>query len=212
MIDDISRELQKLRDTALALGLPNADRINWTLIASSSSDSASTQKRFNKLLEEERAKDAQRFGEVCPEVLKLVENICLGVNLRKAFLDGIRCLTHTATESCRERYAVDTVIHEFCKLLGKHGVPEYGLGVLAFPDFLQQSTDPDKVGYYQICAKIRLDRQVGSRCFVSACNAGNFFSFAKQLWIFCYTLVKVTATNSNKMFTKNYWTLTCYHS
>ena len=157
MIDDISRELQKLRDTALALGLQNADNINWTLIASSSSDSASTQKRFNKLLEEERAKDGQRFGEVCPEVLELVENVCsmhLGVNLRKAFLDGIRCLTHTATESCRERYAVDTVIHEFCKLLGKHGVPEYGLGVLAFPDFVQQSTDPDKVGYYQICGWI----------------------------------------------------------
>ena len=182
MIDDISRELQKLRDTALALGLPNADKINWTLIASSSSDSASTQKRFNKLLEEERAKDAQRFGEVCPEVLELVENFCsmhLGVNLRKAFLDGIRCLTHTATESCRERYAVDTVIHEFCKLLGKHGVPEYGLGVLAFPDFVQQSTDPDKVGHYQICAKIRLDRQVGSRYFVSACNAGKILFLRK---------------------------------
>ena len=134
----------------LALGLPNADKIYWTLIASSSSDSASTQKCFNKLLEEERAKDVQQFGEVCPEVLELVENVCsmhLGVNLRKAFLDGIRCLTHTATESCRERY------HQFCKLLGKHGVPEYGLGVLAFPDFVQQSTDPDKVGYYQICGK-----------------------------------------------------------
>ena len=32
MIEDISQELQKLRDTAHALRLPNGDKINWTLI------------------------------------------------------------------------------------------------------------------------------------------------------------------------------------
>lgn len=41
-IDDISRELEKLRCTAKSLGMPNANSINWTLIASSTSDSAST--------------------------------------------------------------------------------------------------------------------------------------------------------------------------
>ena len=51
MIADISHELQKLRDIARQLHLPNADKINWTLIRSSSSDSASTQKKFNKLVE-----------------------------------------------------------------------------------------------------------------------------------------------------------------
>ena len=45
MIADISHELQKLRDIAHALNLPNADEVNWTLIVSSSSDSASTQKK-----------------------------------------------------------------------------------------------------------------------------------------------------------------------
>ena len=34
MIDDVSRELQKLRDMAHALRMPNADKINWTLIVS----------------------------------------------------------------------------------------------------------------------------------------------------------------------------------
>ena len=34
MIDDVSRELQKLREMAHALNIPNADSINWTLIAS----------------------------------------------------------------------------------------------------------------------------------------------------------------------------------
>ena len=75
MIDDVSRELQKLRDMAHALRMPNADKINWTLIVSLSSDSASTQKRFNKLLEEQRKKD-ERFGAMYPDAIELVENFC----------------------------------------------------------------------------------------------------------------------------------------
>ena len=93
MIEDVSREFEKLRETAHALKLPNADKINWTLIASSTSDSASTQKRFNKLAEEKRAEDEVKFGKASPEAFELVENFCsmhLGINLRKAFLDGIK--------------------------------------------------------------------------------------------------------------------------
>ena len=62
MIADISHELQKLRDIAYKLELPNANKINWTLVASSSSDSASTQKRFNKLVEQKREEDRKQFG------------------------------------------------------------------------------------------------------------------------------------------------------
>lgn len=43
-IVDISRELQKLRERAHALKLPNANKINWTLIVSSSSDPVFAQK------------------------------------------------------------------------------------------------------------------------------------------------------------------------
>ena len=56
MIADISQELKNLREVAHTLQLPNADKINWTLIQSSSSDSASTQKRFNKLVQEKERK------------------------------------------------------------------------------------------------------------------------------------------------------------
>ena len=52
VIEDVSRELCKLRKMAQSLGLPNADAINWSLIQSSTSDSAATQKRFNKLMED----------------------------------------------------------------------------------------------------------------------------------------------------------------
>ena len=41
-VDDISRELEVLHETAKALGIPNAESINWTLLVSSTSDSAST--------------------------------------------------------------------------------------------------------------------------------------------------------------------------
>lgn len=93
MIADLSQELQKLRDVAHALKLPNADKINWTLIQSSSSDSASTQKKFNRLIEEKRGEDLEKFGPACIEGIELVENFCcmhLDVNLRKAFCDGIK--------------------------------------------------------------------------------------------------------------------------
>ena len=84
MIEDISRELQMLREVAHALSMPNADKLNWTLIVFSSSDSASTQKRFNKLVEQQRQADEERFGSSFPQAIDLVENFCcmhLGVNL-----------------------------------------------------------------------------------------------------------------------------------
>ena len=46
-IVSISRELAYLHKTAHALKMPNADGINWTLFASSTSDSAASQKRLN---------------------------------------------------------------------------------------------------------------------------------------------------------------------
>ena len=177
MIADISRELQKLRDIAHALKLPNADKINWTLITSSSSDSASTQKGFNKLVQEKREEDKERFGPPRdrPDVSELTENFCcmhLGVNLRKAFFD-------TAESGVVGNASSDILVHEFCKLLsrsgGKHGVPEYGHGTIAFPDFLAlmaSQSSSSEASYYQQCAEVKMERQVGSRYFVTAANAG----------------------------------------
>ena len=137
IIADISHELQKLTDIAHALQLPSADRINWTLIIWSSSDSASTQKRFNKLVEERIQEDLAQFGPAtdCPDIKELVESFCcmhLAVNLRKAFFD--------AEEPSSDNASSDVLVHEFCKLLSKngtkHGIPEYCHGATAFPNFL----------------------------------------------------------------------------
>lgn len=81
---------------AHALKLHNADIIKYTLIGSTPSDSASTQKQINKLLEVEREKDEERFCAVCPEAFEVLENFCcmhLGINLTKAFLGGVKSAT-----------------------------------------------------------------------------------------------------------------------
>lgn len=178
VISDVSGELQKLRETAHALSIPNADSINWTLLASSTSDSAATQKCFNKLIEQCVDEDREKLGEASHETIELVENFCamhLGVNLRKAFLEGIKVtLDQDDDHNCREYHPVDTFVHEFCKLLGRHGAPEYGCGALAFPDFLHLMSTDTSVNckeYYVSCAAIRFNRQIGSRYFVTAANA-----------------------------------------
>ena len=90
-IDDISKEFEKLRITAQALGLSNANSINWTLIKSATSDSASTQKKMNKLIKRRRQEDEDKYGNsiaISSDVIDLIQNFCsmhLGVNLRKLF-------------------------------------------------------------------------------------------------------------------------------
>ena len=172
VIDDVSKELKRLRDIARKLKLPNPDSINWTMIVSSTSDSAATQKRLNKLIEERREADEKQFGPVAATSIDLIENFCsmhLAVNLRKAFLNGIGNIA----DDSRQRHLVDTVVHEFCKLFGRYGVPEYSSDA-TFADFLAlMSHDADTAelhSYYQSCTAITLERQVGSRYFVSAAN------------------------------------------
>ena len=110
----------------------------------------------------------------------------LGVNLRKAFLNRIRTLNPPESDAQqRDHHQIDTLVHEFCKLFGKCGVPEYGCGALNFPDYLnlelEQGCSSEKASYYQLCTKVSLDRQVGSRYFVTASNAAKVFFFKKPL-------------------------------
>lgn len=113
IVNDISREFENIRRVGNMLNLPNADSINWTMVQSSTSDSASTQNCFNRVVEEKRQSDAEKFGlvECTGETLDLVETFCsmhLGVNLRKAFING------TLESDRSDRYPqVDTFVHEF---------------------------------------------------------------------------------------------------
>lgn len=175
-IEDVSKELEKLRKMATALKLTHADSINWTIFSSITSDSASAQKRCAKLMRNCQDLDRKRFGQAGPEALDIVENFCamhLGCNLRKAFLSE----NNVSPSGTREYHSVDVFVHEFCKLFGRYGVPEYAYGATKFIDFLNiMSVDPSlgtKVtSYYKSCTDVVLDRQIGSRYFVTAANAG----------------------------------------
>lgn len=174
-ISDVTKELERLRKTAHALKIPNADSINWSLVISSTSDSAATQKKFNLLVKECKDRDRVQFGVSTSEGLEVVENFCamhLGVNLRKAFLAGVQTLFCESSTNC----PVDTFVHQFCKVFGNKGTPEYECGVLHFPDFLEimrteSSLSQQQREYYNCCQHITLERQIGNRYFVTAANA-----------------------------------------
>lgn len=76
-----------MQKVAKELGLPNHTSINWSLFASATSDSASTQNKFNKLMEIDKEEDKKKFGQTTGG-MELITNFCamhLGVNLRKSF-------------------------------------------------------------------------------------------------------------------------------
>ena len=92
IVDDIDSELSKLRNMAKLLKLPNADVINWTLVTSSTSDSAATQKKLNDLIVEKNARDEAVYGPArSVEGRDLVRNFCaMHLALRTAFLEGMK--------------------------------------------------------------------------------------------------------------------------
>lgn len=175
IVEDIGKELDKLRETARQLNLPNADSINWTLFSSSSADSASTQKKLNRLLQKRRDTDEEKYGPFENSGIEIIQNFCamhLGVNLRKAFIQAV---SPVDTESSHQCAAVDSFVHAFAKEFGVHGTPEYGAGGIKFPDFLDIRCKDSEDQYYKECVKVHLARQVGSRYFVTASNASKAF-------------------------------------
>ena len=62
-VADVSRELEKLRQIAHDLRIPNANSINWTLFVAVNSDSAATQKKLNRLIEERRISEKSYLAQ-----------------------------------------------------------------------------------------------------------------------------------------------------
>ena len=165
IIEDIDSQLKKLRCFAQQLHIPNNKMLNWSMISASTSDSASTQKRLNNLIQQRKEEDTKTLPVADNESLDIVRNFCamhLGANLRKAFV--------TAQAGWQE--AIDTFVYEFCKLFGSHATPEYAVHV-QFQDFLSYciSQMDDNQAYCQACLNVSLSRQIGSRYFVTSHNA-----------------------------------------
>ena len=95
---------------------------------------------------------------------------------------------------------VDRFVHEICKLFGHLGTPEYGQGA-AFRIFLAKECDGDDQDYYQCTKNVYLKQQIGSRYYVTSCNAAHIFFLRKAMLAFL---------NEQKMLKKlNLLELTC---
>ncbi len=216
-LDALKAELAKTSKVGAELVPDEMQDFSIGRIVSSTSDSASTQTKFNHLLEEETGKD-------------IVENKCsmhLGVNLRLAqvkaaagigvmndsdaglesegesdvedgspasndhsekdfsdsedFNDGSENETEKDSVVGLERNLnrdIDLFVHEIAKLFGHLGTPEYCHGVSTFRIFLarkaKECTGVEQE-YYESAQKIVLERQVGSRYYVTSCNAGRLY-------------------------------------
>jgi len=83
IINDVSKELRKLRETAHALNIPNANQINRTLFTSSVRLRFHT-KKDKQAIEQKKTVDREKFGPECSECNNFAENFCamhLGCNL-----------------------------------------------------------------------------------------------------------------------------------
>ena len=72
-------------------------------------------------------------------------------------------------------------MHAFCKLPGQVGTPEYGQGI-RFRDYLTNELEKSKSSgnstraqYLENALKTNLERQVGSRYFVTAYNSARIY-------------------------------------
>ena len=79
-----------------------------------------------------------------------------------------------STSMQREYVPVDTFVHAFCRLLRQVGTPEYGQGI-SFKDYITNEiaklNSSNRTTYLHNVLKTNLERQVGSRYFVTACNS-----------------------------------------
>ena len=66
----------------------------------------------------------------------------------------------------------------------------------------EQTNDPEKVSYYKECSSVVFDRQIGSRYFVSAANAGKILFMAPVATEF----LEYTAKHSGNKLEKSVYT------
>lgn len=159
-VEELDVVLRSIRERAQVLQLPGAESIGWSLVQSSMSDQASTQKFFNKLVEEKVQEERAQLGEIRQgegkQVLEVFCGMHLGVNLRSAQIKGFTDYLNG------ESSGVDTVVHSTCKLLIDEST--------AIGD-----SDSEEVTSLTSALGVRMERQVGSRYFVTARNAGRIF-------------------------------------
>lgn len=127
MIQELDRQLTRLCAMVNEMEMHS---INWTLMVSSTSDGAST----NKLLQDLQQRDEEQFGPtntnkcgmhlgVKPKIVEYINPLLL-----------VLTTMHNKTSHTKSETGLHTFVHGFCKLLGQVRTPEYGQGI-SFRDY-----------------------------------------------------------------------------
>lgn len=167
-LEAIQTEMEAVKQIGEELGYCTTG-LTLAKVQSSTSDGAATQSKLNRLLQEEKDE-----GE-------LVDNKCamhLGANIRTAQVAGIQQYND---EGKQERYEGDSFVHAAAKLIGQYGVPEYGQGGKFKIFLMSKLKENNELDYYKEAVGIELARQVGSRYYVTAYNAGRLFYLAPAI-------------------------------
>ena len=124
--------------------------INWNIIASATSDSASSQAKFNKLIEMHK-EDEMKLGKVLVGWSSL-PNL---PNLRKSFISGIHRLSESDKDSTEREHIKQISFMDLPSYSGNMTYQNNCVGVLQLRDYIQlrleQANDPEKISYYQEC-------------------------------------------------------------
>ena len=92
-------------------------KILYSIVSESFSRNA-TQKKFNEIAQ--KLKDTKQFGHTSVSAgHDILSNFCamhLGINLRRAFLQGSEHETKAECTTGRHYFVSNTTVHEFCKV------------------------------------------------------------------------------------------------
>ena len=84
---------------------------------------------------------------------------------------------------------IDLFVCETAKLFGHLGTPEYGYGASSFRIFLVRKAEEctgEEKAYYEYAQKVTLERQIGSRYYVTSCNAGCIYFLCSAMITFLH--------------------------
>ena len=181
-LEELSRILLKIKEVGIALQIDGAEAIDTNLIKSVMSDQASSQKKFNNLLQ----------GQTKSPLIQAFCGMHLGVNLQAAATKATKKIRKEHIEANKDAKTSsspgDTLVYAVCKLLGHlDSSPEYGHGVEKFPEYVEtllhdakelEDIQDEKIQELSGVLGTKFDRQVGNRYFVTTHNAGKVLFIA----------------------------------
>lgn len=222
-LETLKDELAKTGGVAAKVFPCNQQDFTIDHIVSSTSDSASTQTKLSQLLETETGhkivenKCAMHLGVNLRAAqvkaaanCKFVDtddqlpcsseeepsstNCSMSAESSESDSESDTGLTNSSTLN-RD---IDLCVHELAKLFGHSGTPEYCHGASAFRVFLESKTREscgDEKTYYVSAQKVVLERQVGSRYYVTSRNAGRLYFLRKAMIAFLEEQKLIKALN-----------------